>query len=334
MGSITWGTYKPRSSGANIKKLSLDKDEQARVCFLEPTPQAVYVHNFEKVVTGPDGKPIQEKDTWADGSERISTKTEYAGKLRCLGNEDELERSGADPENCPACRAHIENPNAVKKAALRVLGHVLKYSTRPNSFNPTKPFSASLLVWDLTEKRFGQLNDIFEEHGNLSEKDLLLGPCENKQMQKYTIAVGSGDALWTQSDATRTYVTELLNEERVEDLSGVAGKLPSAFEMEAKVKEVVRAYNHAFGLGTGGAGSYESIIGSSNVSAIAEEADEDDEEEVAVAPRVKAKAKPKSAPVVEEPEDSDDDADDDADDDDEETDVTASLEDILKGFAS
>lgn len=267
---ISFATFKARTT-QRIPKLSLEKDEQARICFLEKAPRMVFTHTFNKVVTGPDGKAIIIKDTWPDGQPRETAKTEYAGKFRCLGNTDELQRSGVDPENCPACRAHIENPNALKAPARRFLGHVLKYSVRPGSFSPTKPFSASLVIWDLTEKRFEQLVDIYNEHGELSEHDLLLGPCENKQMQKYTIQIGGDKAHWMQSDTHKEYVMELLREERVDDIEGVAGKLPSEFEMDTKVNEIVRAYNHAYGLNQ--TNSYESLLGSSNVDQVAAAAD-------------------------------------------------------------
>lgn len=259
--SVVWGEFKPRAASVTARKLTLDKGEQSRVSYIESQPQIVYVHSFEKVVTGPDGKPIIEHDEWQDGSPREKTKTEYAGKLACLGDVDELQRSGADPERCPACRGHIENPNAIRRATRRIVGHVLKYSTRAGSFTPVSPFSASLLAWDLTENRFEELNNIYKEHGSLAEKDLLLGPCENKMMQKYTIAAGNGEALWRQSEATIAYVTELINSEKIEDIASVAAKVPSEFEMSAKVNEVVRAYNHAFNIGANQvSNSYESLL--------------------------------------------------------------------------
>ena len=271
MAGMTWGTYKPKNNDFS-KKLSLKKDEQARVCFLEQEPEMIYVHSFEKVVTGPDGKPIITKDEWPDGGERINVKTEYAGKLLCLGKAEVVQESGADPENCSACAAHIENPGALKKPTMRVLGHAFKYATKSGSFSPTKPFSGSLVVWDLTEKRFAQLNEIFLEHGTLASKDLLLGPCELEKMQKFDIAVGNGDAAWLATDASRAFVQETLEDGRVESLASVAGKTPTAFEMDVKVKEVVRAYNHAYGIQSSNP-SYDSILGTSNVSAIAAQAD-------------------------------------------------------------
>lgn len=252
---ISWGTFKTRSNSA-ARKLSLDKGEQVRASFLDKSPRMVFVHTFEKVITGPDGHPVEIKDEWPDGSPRTKVKTDYAGKLRCLGKEDVVDASGADPENCPACRAHIRNSNAVRAPQRRFLGHVLKYNTKPGSFAITKPFSASLIIWDLTEGRFNQLKSLYDEHGDLSKKDLLLGPCENKQMQKFDIQIGSGDAEWTKNS---DYVSELLREERIDDVEAVAGKLPTEFEMNEKVNEIVRAYNHAFGISSGSS-SYESLL--------------------------------------------------------------------------
>lgn len=328
MGQITWGSYTPRNTN-RVRKLMLEKDEQARVCFLDTAPRTAYVHTFEKVITGANGKPIIKMDEWPDGSPREVVKTEYAGKFRCLGDEEEIQTSGADPENCAACRAHIQHPNAVKRPVMRVLGRVLKYNTREGSFNPTKPFSATLLVWDLTEKRFGEVNDIFLEHGPLAKKDLLLGPCDNKQMQKYTISVGNGEAAYLATKETQRYVVELLEEEKIENIMDVAGKLPSAFEMEQKVQEVVRAYSHAFGQDPSGTEGYDSQIGESNVEQVT---------------KSKPKSKPKP-PEKEEAEDlfsSDEDDDDEVDvtstdssDDVEEDDddqMTASLDDLLNSF--
>lgn len=320
MGQITWGNFTPRASN-RVRKLMLEKDEQARICFLEPAPVSVYIHTFEKVVTGPDGKPIVKMDQWPDGSPREEIKTEYAGKFRCFGDEDEIQRSGADPERCPACRAHIQNPNAVRKPTLRILGKVLKYSTKDGSFTLTKPFSAQLLVWDLTEKRFSDLNEIFKEHGPLNQMDLLLGPCEIKQMQKYTIVPGKGEAAYLQNDDTKAFVKELLQEERIDNLQEVAAKLPSEYEMEQKISEVVRAYNHAFGTGTG---DYQSVLG------------ENPTEEVA--PR------PKKQPAPVQQDDSDDEAGEDqeeahpsrpkapASDGDGSDKMSMSLDDLLNSF--
>lgn len=266
---INFDTYKPRAVN-RYTKLSLDKDEQVRVSFLTQSPQLVYVHNFEKVVVDDQGNPIEIDDKWPDGTPNRRAKTTWAGKLRCLGQGEVVQSTGADPDNCPACRAHIETSAAVKAPVARIIGQVLKYKTKPGSFTPSKPFGAELVIWDLTTKRFSQLMSIYEEHGDLSGKDLLLGPCENQTMQTYTIAAGNGVAHWRQDENDQRYVMELLAEGKVDDLADAAGKLPSEFEMETKVNEIVRAYNHAFGKGTS---SYSSLLSSDNVDSIAKQAD-------------------------------------------------------------
>lgn len=332
MGQITWGSFTPKRNNRG-RKLMLDKDEQARICFLENAPFSVFIHNFEKVTTDPQGKPMIKQDQWPDGTPREVVVTEFAGKFRCLGDEEEVQRTGADPENCPACRAHIQNPNAVKAPTKRILGRVLKYSTKEGSFAPAKPFSATLLVWDLTEKRFDSVNEIFLEHGPLAKKDLLLGPCENKQMQKYTIAVGSGDAAYLASKESQQYVRELLQEENIEDLPAIAGKLPSVFEMDAKVSEVVRAYNHAFGISASAEGA-ESILGEDNVTKVAEQpkakkavpAEEEDEQTTVASSTPAEDESPSSATSSNEDDDDDNEPDEDGDQ------MTASLDDLLASF--
>lgn len=242
---IGFNTFTPRST-QRIPKLMLEANETARVCFLDPRPRQVFVHTFETVKTDEFGQPIVVHGKWPDGQPRESIDTDYAGKLRCLGSDDVLMASGTDPENCPACAAHIANPAAVKAPTRRILGQVLKYNTRPGTATPSTPFSATLVVWDLTEKRFEQLVSIYNEHGDLKAKDLILGPCENKQMQKFTIQPGGDKAHWISSETNQQFVKSLLEQESFEDIESAAGKLPTNTEMRIKVNEIVRAYNHAF----------------------------------------------------------------------------------------
>ena len=289
---ISFNTFTPRAN-STAKKLSLEKDEQARICFIENAPRLVFVHNFEKLVVGDDGQPIKVSDTWPDGTPRESLKTEYAGKLRCLGDDEVVNTTGVDPENCPACAASITNSGAIKPPTTRILGRIVKYNVKANSFSVAKPFSAQLLVWDLTAKRFSDLKAIYDEHGNLAERDLLLGPCENKGFQKFNIAVAGGDAARLESDDTRTYIATLLEEAGDMDIESVAGKLPSKFEMDAKVSEVVRAYNHATGSGNG-SGNYQSLLGADNSSVSASG------DKPAEAPQKPVEAPEKPAEVVPE----------------------------------
>lgn len=256
MAKISWGTYKPRSTQF-AKKLSLEKDETARICFLEAEPTVVFVHNFEKVKTGPDGRAVIKQDQWPDGTPREAYSTEYAGKLRCLGDDEVLMETGADPENCPACKAAIEEPNAVERPRRRILGHVFKYQTKPNTSTVATPFSGQVLVWDLTEKRFDTLFSIQQENGNLSEIDLILGPCDNKQMQKFDIRPGNGTAKWKESENSIAFLKEAYESGKTDDLEDAAAKKASEAEMAAKVSEIVRAFRHATGAGT----SYESLMG-------------------------------------------------------------------------
>ena len=77
------------------------------------------------------------------------------------------------------------------------------------------------------------------------------------------------------------------------DIESVAGKLPSKFEMDAKVSEVVRAYNHATGSGNG-SGNYQSLLGADNSSVSASG------DKPAEAPQKPVEAPEKPAEVVPE----------------------------------
>ena len=311
---VSWGSYKPRNAN-RIPKLSLDKGEQARICVLEESPRQVFVHTFQKVVTDDRGKPIEIHDTWPDGSPNVRYQSEYAGKYRCLGDPEVVNSAGADPANCPACRGHIENPSAIKAAQARFLVKILKYNTKPGSFAPTKPFAASLIAWDLTSRRFEELQALYEEHGDLRNKDLLLGPCEDKTYQKFSILIGSDKAIWQQNT---DYIKELISDNPLDDIESVAGKKPTEEELQVRTQEIVRAYNHAMNI-TSTSSSYESLIS---------------KEEPAPKVTRPAKSSPVeevvASPVVAEEVIDTDGADEAEDDEGTEEDATASLSDLLK----
>ena len=308
---ISWGNFKPRSTN-RVPKLSLEKGEQARISVLQEAPRVAYVHNFEKILTNERGLPIEVTRTRADGSEYVQNKTEYSGKFRCLGDPDVMQSSGADPANCPACKGHVENPNAIRAATPRYLMQVLKYNTKPGTFAPVKPFGATLVVWDTTERRFEELVEIYNEHGDLRQKDLLLGPCEDKGYQKFNVQPGGDKAQWL---ANKEYVAELLADNPIEDLEGVAGKKPSEEEMRIKVSEIVRAFNHAHNI-SATSSSYESLLNSDAEKPVSKKAPVKDVTET---------------PVKDAAEDSDDEEETFSEDDDS-VDDTASLDDLLKSL--
>ena len=83
-------------------------------------------------------------------------------------------------------------------------------------------------MWSFTEKRFNRLDDLnrkLEERGELqfrrpdgsvgvrpydiTDVDLLLGPCNDHRMQKYEIDVAEGLAMWRRSPATIQYIQQL-----------------------------------------------------------------------------------------------------------------------------
>ena len=314
---IDWNKFTPRSA-QRTPKLTLEKDESARICVLDGAPTQTFVHQFRTLKVDPaTGKVEEEKGAWPDGKEFVRPKTEYAGKFRCLGDPEVLDISGADPDKCPACKAHVENPNAVQAATPRFIVKVLKYATKNGSTTPVKPFSASLIVWDLTEKRFAEIYALYQEHGNLREKDLILGPCENKAFQKYNINIAGGAHAYYMDHMEA--VEEIIKENPIDDPEAVAAKLPSFSELQIKVNEIVRSYNHAMGTG----------VGSSNYTALLDDSDSD--ETPKAAPKVSSESKERSLNLDLDSLGSDDeDADEDSESSDEESnDVTAGLDDLL-----
>ena len=103
-------------------------------------------------------------------------------------------------------------------------------------------------------------------------------------------------------------MAELLADNQIEDLEGVAGKKPSEEEMRIKVSEIVRAFNHAHNISTTSS-SYESLLNSD--------------------PEKPASKKDVVEAVVEETSDAEEET---FSEDEDSVDDTASLDDLLKSL--
>lgn len=246
MPKIEFETGFKKKSNTDFNKLTLDQNERARVCVIE-SPTVEYVHPLSRVIMD-QGKPVMTTKTYGKNNEksREVPETDYVGRYLCLGDFDVLESKGVDPDNCPACKASIES-SAVDGPTRRFAAHVIQYQVKKGGFAIQEPFQISLKVWDFTNTRYDALTDIKEEHGSLPGLDLNLGPCENKGFQKYTISPGNG-CEWSKSADRKKIVREVLESQKVDDLSLVLGRRVNFAELNGQVQDVVRTWNQAFGV--------------------------------------------------------------------------------------
>ena len=175
-------------------------------------------------------------------------KMDFVGRHLCFGDMNTLMEKSKDPANCPTCAANQEYPDYGFYATRRFAMHVVQYKVQPGGFKVQTPFQAELVVWSFTDQRFSQLTDIAEEHGDLRQRDLLLGPCENKTFQKFDLQVG-GSAAWLETDAAKEFVTTLYASNKVEDLNVAMGRKISRAEAQDDIQKVILRNQQAFGGG-------------------------------------------------------------------------------------
>lgn len=203
------------TSGPEIPKLKLEKDEKARVVILDEGPQYRWYHTLEKIaLLGQRPKMVTKERRNGDTYEVYDT--DYVGNPACTGDVDVLEERGVDPDGCVICAASRKYPDAIKEPRRRFAMNVFKYATKPGSSELMVPYGGQLLVWAFTEKRFGVLVDIAEEFGDLRTTDLVLGPCTNAQFQNFDIH-GSPKAAWMATDETKKYTATVYKENKFSD---------------------------------------------------------------------------------------------------------------------
>lgn len=248
------------STNFDYPKLHLDHNEKARIACIEAQPEVNWVHTLRapKIVNGQmEMESVKNKD----GSFTEKPKMEFIGKHLCFGNVDKLMEADKDPQNCPTC-AKAQQSDAVGVATRRFAMHVIQYKTQPGAFKIQTPFQAELVVWGFTNQRYNTLTDIAEEHGSLMQKDLLLGPCENKMFQNYDIQVG-GTAEWLADDSRKAFVQSLYESNKIADLTpAFARKISREMAMDDVEKVLIR-HQQAYG-----GGAVDPVPGGTEASAV------------------------------------------------------------------
>lgn len=231
-----------RGSGEVFPKLKLKMGEKARVALLEG-PERVYVHQlYEPVIVDGRGQMVEKKRR--DGSSYQAYDEKFLKSFQCLGDEETLFQSGADAKNCPACKASAQF-DRFKAPTPRYALNVIKYNLKPNG-DISSPYSPSVQVWVFGPQKFEEIRNIAKEGYDLSKHDLVLGPCQHEDFQKYTMTV-SNKAAWLENEDTKKITTEAFRENRIENLAKVV-----APEMDANlVQTYVERITHAWGIVNG-----------------------------------------------------------------------------------
>lgn len=228
----------------DFPQLKLEKGERARIVAIEEQPHWEYVHTL----TAPqivNGSPVYDTQTNQKGESTQVMRKDFIGRHICIGDPNIIADKGADVKGCPVCEASTTS-DAVRGPERRFAMHIIRYKTQPGSFTPQDPFQVELVVWSFADKVLNQLIDFVEEWGSLQQHDLLLGPCENKQFQKFDIKVAK-EAAWLQSDETKKLTASIYKNNQLPDISVAIGRKISREQVQQDLDKVLERTAIAFG---------------------------------------------------------------------------------------
>lgn len=249
MPRTTFDSSNKAKIGDQYPKLKLEHQERARIVVVDKAPLEEFVHTLRAPQIA-NGKVVMEQVRDRDGNVSEKPKEDFIGQHLCLGDFETLKSTGTDPDSCPTCKAARDHGDVIQTPYPRYAVHVVKYAVQPGSFNIMEPFNVTLLGWAFGPSRFNELIDLQSEWGDLRQRDLLLGPCESKQFQKYAINVGSG-CEWIADDSRKSTVQRLFADNKG-DLTPLIGRKLQRTMVEDDISKVLTRSRIAFGPGAGG----------------------------------------------------------------------------------
>jgi hypothetical protein len=241
-----------------VDTLKLGYGELARIVLLED-PTFRYIHNLRAPQIN-NGKPVQvtkkKRATRAgdDGDTYTTWETDWIGRPFCLGREEILAETGIDKDNCPACK-RASDCNQVKPPERRFAVNVIRYHMDGRG-QPVVPFSCACIPWAFNEPTFDKLVGIAEEYaasGGLIGRDLRLGPCENKDFQKFDIQPGD-QAWWNLSEENkqRVVATFQANKKDEKELEALCGREVSAAWLSDDIGKIAEKWRIVDNFSNGG----------------------------------------------------------------------------------
>lgn len=243
MPQIDWKPEFKRTANIEFDRLKLKVGEKARIVMLEK-PSYTWVHTLRapKIVDGRANKVIKRRK---DGTEFADWDMDFIGRPQCLGDHATIAEDGFDPQNCPVC-ARAKDSDETAAPERRFAINVIRYNTK-NDGSIVLPFGCSSLVWTFTENVYNKLTDFAQEYGNLTGRDLVLGPCQAPEaFQKFDIAAGAKN-YWQEDDEKQQTVLQTHKNNRVEDLDAACGRRVESKWMRDDVDKIRNRWKVAHG---------------------------------------------------------------------------------------
>lgn len=241
MPRIEISTEHKADKGTDFPKIFLEKDERARIVILDSEIVFEWVHTLRspKIV---DGRAVHIVE---DGQTMDKLETNFVGRYVCAGDIVTLTEKALDATSCPICR-ECKKSGATTPPERRFAGHVVKYQTRPGSFEVSSPYQVSVLAWVFGDNIYNKLADLRETWKDFRKHDLLLGPCTVKQFQKFEISPAP-DAAWLTNDDTIKHTAEVYKNNRCEDLTALLGRTPENKYLQDDLQRCITNHRLAYG---------------------------------------------------------------------------------------
>lgn len=246
MPRVAFAPENKAESPFDYPKLFLEKGERARIILIEEKPEMEYVHTMRapQIING----EVKTEIVKQFGKEVEAPVYDFIGRHICIGNYEIIAKKGLDADGCPVCQAATES-DAVKAPDRRFALHVMKYALKPGSFECASPLQVQCVAWTFTDRTFNTITDFAAEWGDLRKHDLLLGPCENRQFQKFDIQVAA-KAVWLENPEWKKLVADTYRENKSEDLAPLIGRKLTREVILEDLERVMHRHNLAFKGGT------------------------------------------------------------------------------------
>lgn len=257
MPRVALTTENKVQQGNQYPKLSLDRGERALILAIEKEP----ILEFRHVLEGPEldekGNIIKEIKKNFKQEDYEATKMEFFAQHLCFGDFGVVRDKGTDPDNCPTCKAAEDEPS-VKAPVPYYAMHIIRYKLKPGTWELADPFSVECLGWTFGPSRLNTLIDIaadLKKDDNILHHDLRLGPCDNKQFQKYDVHV-SQSAQWLEGETEekinerKALVAQTYQNNQAPDLSTLIAKRVTKGEALGDIQRTIDRYNEAYHRGS------------------------------------------------------------------------------------
>lgn len=238
MPVASFGTEHKVQRAYDYPKLFLDRGERARVVIIEDSPTFEYVHTLKKPLIV-NGVVVMETVKTQSGQEQ-RPKEDFVGRYLCNGEVDVLQKNGKDVKNCVLCE-ESEKGDAIWGPQRRWVVHIIRYNLKPGSFEVQEPYGVTVQAWAFSDKIFNTIVDLSNEwckgDKKLRDIDLMLGPCEVKQFQKFDINVAASSE-WLEDDDRKKGTVLAFRENKSEDLVPLLGRKVTEDVMREKADEI------------------------------------------------------------------------------------------------